>query len=68
MHTYIYNTYTHIHTYIHIHACTSLPDHLHRVTTPLYRSLYLSPKRPPIQYIYNDILTPEADILPTWTI
>ena len=31
---------------------TTLTDHLHRSTTPLYRSLYFGPKRSPIQIFY----------------
>ena len=62
---------THTHTHTHSTGClckclartytvyskTSPTDHLHKSTTPLYRSLYLGPKQSPIQYQYNAILT-----------
>ena len=31
-------------TYIYVYSTTSLTDHLHRLTTPFYWSLYLGPK------------------------
>ena len=35
--------------HINIYSKTSLTDHLHRSTTPLYQSLYFGPKWSPIQ-------------------
>ena len=35
---------------------TSLIDHLYKVTTPQYRSVYLGIKRSPIQYHCNDVM------------
>ena len=53
--------FSYICTIIHIDAIcskTSLTNHLHRLTIPLYWSLYLGPRRSTIQYHCNDILTP----------
>ena len=64
MHTYIHiythiykHTYTYIYAYIyyyeytHIYSKTSLTDHLYRLTTPLYRSLYLGHKQSTIAIV-----------------
>ena len=40
---------------MHKYSKTSLTDNLHRSTAPVYRSLYLDPKRSPIHHC-NDIL------------
>ena len=41
----------HLRMHIYLYSKTSLTDHLHRLTTPLYRTLYLDPKQHP----YNTI-------------
>ena len=42
---------------------TSVTAHLHRSTTPLYRSVYLELKQSPIQYHCTDILILQTDHL-----
>ena len=39
-------------TLLYKYSKTSLPDRLHRSTTPLYRSLYFGPKPSPIQIFW----------------
>ena len=48
----------HIYIYIYIYSKTSLTDHLHRSSTPLYWSLYFGPKRLPIQiFLLHELTT-----------
>ena len=44
----------------YLYTVKPLADHLYTSTTPLYRSLYLSPKRSPMQY--------QTDHLPKWSV
>ena len=58
----IKDTYIHTHT----HCKASLPDHLHRPTTSVYRSLYLGPKDSP--YGYSNSLNEPFKVGVPWAV